>query len=296
MDLLQFISKFNDEIACEQYLKENLYTDGMYCSNCGCKKIYTIKTGTKYTNYKCSDCKQRFSVVTNTIFDKTRIPLQKWFLAIFLLTSNKKGISSVELSEKLSITQKTAWFLLHRIRECMNDNSMKLFGSVEMDETFIGGKEGNKHASKKQGYHGTEGKTAVMGAISREDKQVIAYPVKEVSYSTVETFREHNVAKESMIYSDECKAYQGQSHFKVNHSMKEFVRDGHIHTNTIESFWAIIKRGYIGIYHWWSIKHLKRYINEFTFRFNHKEQDIIQNISDRVMGKRLTYNKLIGSK
>ena len=241
MDLLQFISKFSDDKVYEQYLKDTIYKDSIYCSYCSCKKVYTIHTPTKYTNYKCSRCKKRFSVITNTIFDKTRIPLQKWFLAIFLLSSSKKGISSVELSEKLSITQKTAWFLLYRIRECMNNREIKLFGSVEMDETFIGGKEKNKHASKKQGYHGTEGKTAVMGAISRQGKQVVAYPVKEVSTSTVEIFRVNNVAKESMLYNDECKAYNRQSHFKVNHSMKEYVRDSHIHTNTIESFWAILK-------------------------------------------------------
>ncbi len=292
MSIKEFYATYSTEKDCEDFFislrwgsKENIV-----CPHCNCEKVYVMKSKVPF---KCSKCRKLFSIKTGTVLAESNVKLQTWLLAIYFLTSSKKGMSSVELSEKLGCTQKTAWFLAHRIRK-MYETSTVIGGNIEMDETFIGGKEGNKHSSKKQGYHGTEGKTAVMGAISREDKQVVAYPVKEVSYNTVETFREHNIKKDSMLYSDECKAYEGQSHFKVNHSMKEFVRDGHIHTNTIESFWAIIKRGYIGIYHWWSGKHLKRYINEFVYRYNKRiEDDIISQTVHNGIGKKLSYKMLI---
>lgn len=293
MDLIQFISKFSNDKVCEEYLHSMIYKEGVQCPYCQCKKVYKINTSTKYQNYKCSKCSERFSVVTRTIFDKTRIPLQKWFIAIFLLSTSKKGISSVELSEKLSITQKTAWFLLHRIRECMQEIDLKLFGTVEIDETFVGGKEKNKHAHKKLHEKHHEGKTAVMGAISRENKQVIAYPVKEVDNPTAEKFITNKVEKNSMIYADNAYCYDGLVPLRVNHGQGEYVR-GEVHTNSIESFWAIIKRGYVGIYHQWSKKHLKRYIREYTYKFNNKSSaNISEIILHNTIGRYLSYKMLI---
>ncbi len=289
--IIDLLDTFKDDKACEQYFLEKRFANGVCCLYCKHDKVYKIQGVNKCQRYKCARCKKRFSALTGTIFESTKLGLRKWFLAFHLIQNSSKGISSIQLSKHLKITQRTAWFILHRFREVAEDKFQMVSGSVEIDETFIGGKEGNKHASKKLGYHGTEGKTAVMGAISRQDKQVVASPVKEVSYSSVEIFRKHNIAKGSIIYSDQCKAYRGQSDFKVHHSLKEFVRDGHIHTNCIESFWAILKRGYIGIYHWWSVKHLHRYINEFTFRFNHK-QISLATLLEYTVNKRLKYREL----
>ena len=195
--IIDLLDTFKDDKACEQYFIEKRFQNAVFCLYCKNEKVYKIQSANKCQRYKCAKCKKRFSAITGTIFESTKLGLRKWFLAFHLIQNSSKGISSIQLSKHLKITQRTAWFILHRFREIAEDNFKVVSGSVEMDETFIGGKEGNKHSSKKKGYRGTEGNTAVMGAILRRQKQV-AHPVKEVSYSTVETFRKHNIAKGSM--------------------------------------------------------------------------------------------------
>jgi len=211
----------------------------------------------------------------------SNIPVQQWLYAMYLMKINKKGISSIALSKELGITQKSAWYMAQKIRECFVD-FIKLSGTIEMDETFIGGKEKNKHADKKlkQG-RGTIGKTPVMGALQRDTKKVIAYPVKEVTTSTVGAFMRTHIKKQSDVIADEFPAYDKYTMLRVNHSKGEWVDKEcpEIHTNNIESYWAIVKRGQMGVYHWWSDKHLYRYMREYTYRFNHKRGRVVDFIS-----------------
>lgn len=182
----------------------------------------------------------------------SNIPVQQWLYVMYLMFTNKKGISSIRLSEELGVTQKTAWYMSQKIRECFEDRPV-LHGRVEMDETFIGGKEKHKHQSKKKSVHGTQGKIAVMGAISREANHAVAYPVPRVNHDEVGTFLTKNVDRDSVLMADEATAYDRHTQLRVHHSAGQYV-DGIVHTNGVESFWATIKRAYIGTFHYWSKK------------------------------------------
>lgn len=245
--------------------------------------------------YKCSACNKRFSVRTGTIMQASKIPLQQWLYAIYVLTTHVKGISSIALSKELGITQKSAWYMGQKIRECSTEE-IKLENIVEMDETFIGGKEGNKHKNKKLNKdRGTVGKTAVMGAIQRDTKKVVAYPVEGVNTSTVGNFINRNMEQDTSVIADDYGAYDRHTNLRVNHRKGQYV-DGDIHTNSIESYWAIVKRGQMGVYHWWSKEHLHRYMREFSYRFNNRNVSNTQFINNVVVsgiGKIRPFKRII---
>ena len=238
-----------------------------------------------------------------TIFEDSKIPLRKWFIAIYLITSHKKGISSHQLARDLKLTQKSAWFVLHRVRYAFQLPQDKFTDIVEVDETYIGGKEKNKRKSKRtKGTQGrsTKTKTPVLGILQRGGK-VYAIPVENTKGKTILPIMRDKVEVGASIYTDEWRPYRALSkdynHGIVNHSADEYVR-GDIHTNSIESFWALLKRGIIGIYHNVSDKHLDKYVNEFTFRFNNKNLTegsrfdvMLANSSGRLDYKTLIANK-----
>jgi len=295
--LIDLVKAFPTEQDCINHL-ESLRWNGYVVSPFDpTSKVYKCK-GNKY---RCKNTGKYFNVRTATLFDNTKVELIKWFMAIWLVTSHKKGISSLQLSRDIDVTQKTAWFMLQRIRKCFEgENNGELNNEVEIDETFIGGKNKNRHANKKVKHsqgRSVNDKTAVLGMIERKGKIV----ARKIDGTTVEHITPEVVknVKDAMVYTDEWVGYKQENkiydHLYVKHNEGEYV-NGRIYTNTIEGFWSILKRGIVGIYHFTSRKHIQRYIDEFVFRYNtrqHIETErfnmFLQNIEHRLTFKELIY-------
>ena len=250
--------------------------------------------------YRCKETGKYFNVKTATLFDNSKVPLQKWFLAIWLVTSHKKGISSLQLGRDIDVTQKTAWFMLQRIRNCFGfGNEGELGGEVEVDETFIGGRAKNKHLSKKIGDDkgGSGDKSPVIGMVERKGT-LVAKQIPNVKGETLTKQMVSSIKIATTVYSDEYHGYKKikaiYDHKYVKHSAGQYVND-RVHTNTIEGFWSLLKRGIIGIYHFTSNKHLQKYVDEFVFRYNSRNfsEKNRFNLLLTNTEHRLTYNKLI---
>ncbi len=296
--LIEAVQYFSNNDNCVAFVKEHFWPDGeVCCLRCGSLGVSPVKGRPQF---RCKDCKYDFSVKVGTIFEKSPLPLSKWLPALWLMAATKNGISSHELSRSLGVTQKTAWFMSHRIREVMRTGSFKkLSGIVEADETFIGGSDTNRHASKKTHVRGRGSKTTVMGMIERKGNvvaKVIDAPSEEVLHGEI---RKH-VEPESVLFTDSFKSYNGLGHEywrgTVNHSIGQYVR-GDIHTNTIENFWSVFKRGIKGTHIHISPFHLDRYIDDQAFRYNNRKTNDYERFDISVkqaQGKRLTWNQLTG--
>lgn len=302
--ILEFQNHFSDDAKCREYLEQQRWDGTPACPFCGSINVHRFPNG---KIFKCREkgCRSKFSVTVGTIYENTKIPLTKWFLATYILAVHSKGISSLQLANWLGVTQKTAWHLNHRIRAMLTDAAPELLeGIIEIDETYVGGKESNKHASKRKVRGGAKGKAMVLGAVQRNGKVRTQVIPQTNSANVVETVKSF-VLPESTMVTDEHHAYKklaaDYTHRTVNHGNKEYVRNEgglKVHTNNIEGFWSILKKQIIGIHHVVSEKHLQRYCNESAFRYNNREQFQDERFATalRQCKGRLQYKELIGKK
>ncbi|MDE0267268.1 MAG: IS1595 family transposase [Thaumarchaeota archaeon] len=283
---------FPDNGTAMEWFESRIWKDGRRCGNCG--NDDTIRARHPKMPYYCSRCKSYFSVKKGTVMQQSKISYQNWAIATYLFATNLKGVSSMKLHRDLGITQRSAWFMVHRLRESWKKLAGVdgMTGPVEIDEAFFGGSDKNRHADKK----GTKPKTAVVGVKDRTTNKVAAAPVPETTKARLEHFIEGHVNDGAKKYTDENRAYSGLSnHESCNHSVGAYVR-GQAHTNGMESFWSMMKRGYDGVFHHMSEDHLHRYVNEFAGRHNVRDMDTIDmmgTVAENMAGERLTYRALI---
>jgi transposase-like protein len=279
MTIGQWEKAFPDEDACKTYLKACRWPDGVHCPRCGSTKVYDLKT--MRWKWECPDCREggayRFSIIAGTIFENTKYPLRAWFRVIHMILTSKKGVAALEVHRVLGTgSYETAWSMCMRIRAGLaNEEFRKLMGIVEVDETFIGGKAKNKHWDKRDGKGGGtgSGKSIVAGAVTRKGN-VVARVIADVTTDTLTRFVRESVATDvSLLCTDQYTAYRDLGaefpHGSVDHAKGQYVV-GAIHTNTIEGFWSLIKRGVVGTYHKVSRKYLPLYVAEFQFRYNNR--------------------------
>ena len=272
--IVDLLDRFHTDQKCIDYLEQLRWRRKVVSPFDKESRVYKCSNN----RYRCASSKKYFNVKTNTLFHDTKIPLKKWFVAIYLATSHKKGISSVQLSKEIDVTQKTAWFMLHRIRKCFGvDHDHKMDGVVEVDETFVGGKNKNRHADKKYKYgkgRRFEDKITVMGLLERDTHELRLFPIKSPSIKETSPIIFQNIDKKALICTDEWNSYhqlskKGYNHKVIRHNQGKW-QEGEVSTNRIENVWSVIKRTYHGTYIKLTRKHIENYCNEFAYRFNHR--------------------------
>ena len=302
--LFDLFDAFPDEQSCLDHLRAIRWRDGEFCPYCVAKgkepgqKIYHFSDR---KTLKCGECRERFSIKVGTIFEDTKLPLRKWFAAIWMITNHPKGIASTTLAKDLKITQKSAWFVLHRLRHAARTPSFNapLKSEVQSDMTYIGGRQKNRHADKRKGNtQGGADKEVLLGAVETDGELRIVH-AEDHKGPTVQAIVQANVKLGATLVTDEGSEFKGLSwayeHVRVNHSKGEYKNADGFHTNTVESVWALLKRQIIGVHHWVSPKHLQRYANEMAWRFNRRDMKVTPRMNDlfACVEGRLRYRELI---
>ena len=302
ISIIELVDMFPDEESAVRWFEDTRWPDGeRHCGHCGSTETKEVP-GAKPMPYWCKSCRSYFSVRTGSMLQNSRLPLRKWVFAVYLYMTNLKGVSSMKLHRDLKVTQKTAWFMLHRLREAWDDGDSDAFtGPVEADETYIGGRRKNMPRSKRKELRGrgAVGKEAIVGVKDRATNRISAHHVDKTDSLTVSNVVVAKTEFGAKLFTDEAGAYNILDPYydreAVNHSAGEYVR-GMAHTNGIESFWSMLKRGYQGTYHKMSPKHLARYVREFSGRHNIRDRDTIDQMEAAVtnmIGKHLAYRALI---
>ena len=296
---------FTDKNAARDHLEHARWPDGVYCAHCGGTDRIKKLEGKSHRHglYQCGDCRQQFTVTVGTVFERSKVPLNKWLLATFLMASSKKGISAHQLHRSIGVTYKTAWFMFHRIREAMRSDNGPFGvggGEVEVDETYIGKEPGVK---KSKTARGGAHKMKMMTLVDRNRGMAKSVVIDDLRVSTMTKVVSENMAREAKMLTDEASQYKlmadkvSAGHDTVNHSAGEYGR-GEVHTNTVEGFYSIFKRGMKGVYQHCGKQHLHRYAAEFDFRYNHRAAKEIDDtmranaILRGAEGKRLTYRRI----
>ena len=300
LTLIEVMDMFPDEATATEWIESVVWPTGRCCGKCGATNTAEVPNA-RPMPYWCPDCRSYFSVRTGTALSHTRVPLRKWAIAIYLELTSLKGVSSMRLHRDIGVSQPTAWFMLHRIREAFVTNGPKFSGPVEVDETHIGGKRGNMSKSKRASLahtgRGATHMTTVVGAKDRDTNQSDRRSRRGDQKPTLHAFIAERTASGATVYTDEAAAYRGMPfhHEAVNHKVAEYVRD-QAHTNGIERFWAMLKRDHTGTFHKMSPKHLERYVRQFVGKHNLREADtldIMRNVAAGLIGRRLMYRNLV---
>ena len=295
--LMEVMRMFPDDETAEKWFESQRWPNGIACMHCGSDNIQE-NAKHKTMAHRCRDCRKFFSVKVGTVMQSSNLGYRIWAIAIYLMHTGIKGTASMKLHRDLGIAYTSAWHLSHRIRECWDEGQKRYSGPVEVDETYVGGKERNKHASLKlRAGRGGVGKSIIVGAKDRDTNRVCASMIGNTDKQSLQGFVINHARPGATVYTDEHSGYKGMPfhHEAVKHGVGEYVRD-QAHTNGIESFWALLKRGYHGTYHQMSKKHLHRYVNEFAGRFNTRKQDTADQMAGsvrRMERKRLRYQDLI---